>query len=98
MHFLISCLRAGEEEETPKILQDKLVRDISKGWGWKGLAGGPWHQGTSVSLQPSSLVANRESCGSPKCYRAQGAAYLWGVPETEAHLLQITERMLKIWS
>lgn len=47
----------------PKILQDELVRGISKRWGLKELAGEA--QATSASLQPS-LPWLAEPLGSPK--------------------------------
>lgn len=60
VHFLISCLGGGEEEEMPKIFQDKLVGDISKGWGRKGLAGGP-RAASRLGLSAARPTGGRQS-------------------------------------
>lgn len=59
VHFCISCLRAGREEETPKILQDELVRGTSKGWRRKGLAGEAQAARNLCLFTARTLVADR---------------------------------------
>lgn len=82
----------------PKILQDELVCGISKDGDGQNCQGKLGQEETSASMQPSMPVASRVHEALRNADGVREAGCFWRVSGAGAHFLQITQRMLEIWS